>query len=170
MPLTDTAIRAAKPAAKTVRLYDSLGLYLEVAPSGSKWWRFKYKFKGKEKRLSLGVYPKVALKEARSKRAAAQLMLQNGVDPSVERRATKNVACKADEAESFEAVAREWFASVQHRVPRHAGAVWHQASRCRQRRLLRIRPGRVAPSTALDEGRRRFVATLSELPFAHGTL
>ena len=56
MALTDTAIRNAKPRAKPIRLFDSGGLYLEVAPSGGKWWRFKYRFNGKEKRLSLGVY------------------------------------------------------------------------------------------------------------------
>ena len=61
MPLTDTAIRNAKPASKPNRLFDGGGLYLEVSPSGGKWWRFKYRFGGKEKRLSLGVYPEVPL-------------------------------------------------------------------------------------------------------------
>ncbi|WP_133879803.1 Arm DNA-binding domain-containing protein [Panacagrimonas perspica] len=56
-PLTDTAIKAAKPRAKAYRLSDQKGLYLEVADSGGKWWRFKYRVGGKEKRLSLGVYP-----------------------------------------------------------------------------------------------------------------
>ncbi|HNK33365.1 MAG TPA: Arm DNA-binding domain-containing protein, partial [Plasticicumulans sp.] len=70
MPLTDTAIRAAKPADKPVRLFDSAGLYLEVAPSGGKWWRWKYRWDGKEKRLSFGVYPDVPLKVARERRDA----------------------------------------------------------------------------------------------------
>ena len=67
MPLTDLAIRNAKPSTKPVRLADSGGLYLEIAPSGGKWWRFKYRVDGKEKRLSLGVYPVTGLKEAREK-------------------------------------------------------------------------------------------------------
>ena len=57
--LTDAALRNAKPAAKPVRLFDGGGLYLEVAPSGGKWWRLKYRFGGKEKRISFGVYPEV---------------------------------------------------------------------------------------------------------------
>ena len=59
MPLTDTAIRNAKSGKKTCKLYDERGLYLEVSPNGGKWWRLKYRFGGKEKRLSLGVYPDV---------------------------------------------------------------------------------------------------------------
>ena len=66
MPLTDTSVRSAKPAAKAVKLFDSSGMYLEVAPAGGKWWRLKYRFGGKEKRLSLGVYPDVSLRDARN--------------------------------------------------------------------------------------------------------
>jgi len=62
MPLSDTVIRQAKPESKTVKLFDGRGLYLELTPKGGKWWRFKYRFLGKEKRLSLGVYPDVSLK------------------------------------------------------------------------------------------------------------
>jgi hypothetical protein len=71
MPLTDPAVRNAKPADKPVRLFDANGLYLEISPNGGKWWRLKYRYAGKEKRLSLGAYPEVGLKEARSKRDAA---------------------------------------------------------------------------------------------------
>src|SRR5690242_14198450 len=66
MPLTEIAVRNAKARAKPVRLFDGGGLYLEIAPSGGKWWRFKYRFTEKEKRLSLGVYPEVSLKAARA--------------------------------------------------------------------------------------------------------
>jgi len=103
--LTDAAIRNAKPAAKPVRLFDGGGLYLEVAPSGGKWWRFKYRFGGKEKRFSFGVYPDVSLKDAREKRDAARKLLAQGVDPGEERKATR--ATESGEG-SFEAVAREW--------------------------------------------------------------
>jgi hypothetical protein len=67
MPLTDAAARNAKPAAKTVRMFDRDGLYLEVSPGGGKWWRLKYRYAGKEKRVSLGVYPEVNLKKARAR-------------------------------------------------------------------------------------------------------
>lgn len=109
MPLTDTAIRNAKPSEKPVRLFDGGGLYIEVSPSGGKWWRLKYRFAGKEKRLSLGVYPEVGLKEARDRREDAKQLLADGVDPSVERRVQK-VATVERAASSFEAVAREWHA------------------------------------------------------------
>jgi hypothetical protein len=59
MSLSDTAIRSAKPKEKTYKLFDGGGLYLEVAPTGSRWWRLKYRFAGKEKRLAFGVYPAV---------------------------------------------------------------------------------------------------------------
>jgi hypothetical protein len=62
--LTNTAIRKIKPGQKSLKLFDGGGLYLEVAPAGGKWWRLKYRFNGKEKRLSLGVYPDVSLKVA----------------------------------------------------------------------------------------------------------
>jgi integrase len=109
MSLTDTAVRNAKPGKKAVRLFDERGLYLEVSPAGGKWWRLKYRFDGKEKRLSLGVYPDVGLKDARDRRDTARKLLSNGVDPSENRRAQKSA--RADgAANSFEVVAREWFA------------------------------------------------------------
>ncbi len=109
MPLSNTAIRNAKSGEKIRKLFDGGGLYLEVTPRGGKWWRLKYRFEGKEKRLSLGVYPDVTLKDARARRDEARRLLVNGVDPSEQRKAEK--AAKADEAaNSFEALAREWFA------------------------------------------------------------
>jgi len=110
MALTDKTIRAVKHGHKPVRLFDSGGLYLEVAPNGGKWWRLKYRFTGKEKRLSLGVYPHISLKQARDRRDDAKKLLANGVDPSEQRKATK-AAVTERAANSFEAVAREWFAS-----------------------------------------------------------
>jgi len=108
MPLSDTAMRNAKPANKTRKLYDSGGLYLEIAPSGGAWWRFKYRFRGKEKRLSLGVYPDVSLKDARERCDEARKLLANDVDPSEHRKAIK-AANLERVANSFEAVAREWY-------------------------------------------------------------
>ena len=96
MPLTDTAIKNAKPGDKSRRMADGKGLYLEIAPSGGKWWRLKYRFEGKEKRLSLGVYPAVSLKEARERRDAARKLLANEIDPSENRKARK--AAKQEQA------------------------------------------------------------------------
>lgn len=107
MALTDVAIRSAKPQSKTVKLFDGGGLYLELSHTGGKWWRWKYRFGGKEKRLSLGVYPTVSLKAARAKRDTARQQLAAGVDPGQARKAEKLAQAGA---ESFEAVAREWHA------------------------------------------------------------
>ena len=107
MPLTNTAIRNAKPSNKPIRLFDERGLYLEVSPTGGKWWRLKFLFEGKEKRLSLGVYPDVPLKDARDRRDTARKLLADGIDPSENRNAQK--LARADSAaNSFEVVAREW--------------------------------------------------------------
>ncbi len=108
MPLTDTSIRTAKPGERTIKLFDERGLYLELAPNGGKWWRLKYRFEGKEKRLSLGVYPDVGLKDARNRRDDARKLLAGGIDPSENRKVQR--LAKADRAaNSFETVAREWF-------------------------------------------------------------
>lgn len=108
MPLTNTAIHNAKSGAKPKKMFDGGGLYLEVAPSGGKWWRLKFRYGGKEKRLSLGVYPEVSLKDARGKRDEARKLLANDIDPS-EHRHAKKASNEERAANSFEAVAREWF-------------------------------------------------------------
>lgn len=109
MPLTDVEIRNAPPREKAYRLTDGSGMYLEVSPAGGKYWRFKYRFAGKEKRLALGVYPEVSGKEARLRRDEARRLLANGIDPGIERKVQK-AATVERAANSFEAVAREWFA------------------------------------------------------------
>lgn len=107
MALTDTAIKTAKPGVKAVKMSDSDGLYLLVQPSGGKWWRFDYRFDGKRKTLSMGVYPDVGLKDARARRDEARRQVANGVDPSAYRKASKTARAEAV-SNSFEAVAREW--------------------------------------------------------------
>lgn len=109
MALTDTTIRNTKPAEKQFKLYDERGLFLIITPSGGKWWRVKYRFAGKEKSLSLGTYPDVSLKDARSRRDEARKLLANEIDPGQNRKAQK--AVRQDRAaNSFEVVAREWYA------------------------------------------------------------
>lgn len=108
-PLTDAAVRRAKPADKPVRLFDGRGLYLEVMPNGSRYWRQKYRFEGKERRLAHGVYPEVSLAAAREKCDAARKLLAAGVDPGLQRRAA-GAAKVAEAADSLEVVAREWLA------------------------------------------------------------
>ncbi len=116
MPLTDTAIRNAKPGAKAQRLFDGGGLYLEIAPSGGRWWRLKYRFGGKEKRLSLGTYPDTSLKAARDRRDDARQLLATGSDPGEQRKSDK--LQKQLEAErAFKRVALAW---LDHQTARWA--------------------------------------------------
>ena len=106
--LSDTAAKVAKPKEKPCRISDEKGLYLEVHPSGSKYWRMKYRYGGKEKRLAFGVYPDVTLKKARKKRSDARDLLADGVDPSDVKRAEKlRQQTLADD--SFGGIAKEWF-------------------------------------------------------------
>lgn len=108
MLLTDTAIRNLQPKDKPFKVFDERGLFIIVMPTGGKWWRLKYRFNGKDKQLSLGVYPDVSLKTARKRRDEARERVAEDIDPSAHRKAQKSV--RADRAaNSFEIVAREWF-------------------------------------------------------------
>lgn len=107
MPLTDVAVRAAKPRERSYKLADGQGMYLEVMPNGSKYWRLKYRIGGKEKRMALGVYPAVSLLEARKAREAVKDTLRAGLDPSHEKKREK-LQRTLERLNSFEAVAREW--------------------------------------------------------------
>jgi hypothetical protein len=87
-------------------LPDGEGLSVLVQPTGAKWWRFRYRFDGKQKMLSFGTYPDIGLAEACDKRGEARKLLASGVDPSVHRKATK----AGTDANSFEVICREWLA------------------------------------------------------------
>lgn len=113
--LTVTAIRNAKPADKVQRLSDGRGLYLEVTPTGGRYWRLKYRHAGKEKRLALGVFPAVSLAEARKRRDEARKVIEAGRDPAAERKARKAQAALSA-ANTFEAVAREWLAGQERKM------------------------------------------------------
>lgn len=106
-PLSDLAIRRAKPTGKTQKLFDGGGLYLEISPTGGRWWRLKYRFDSKEKRLALGVYPEVPLQLARNRREDARRLLAAGTDPGQHKKDA--AAAKAGlDALTFESITREW--------------------------------------------------------------
>lgn len=107
MPLTDTAIKQAKPADKPRKLADSDGLYIVITPSGGKLWRYDYRHQGKRKTLSLGKYPDLSLKAARKAHQQARERLAAGDDPAFAKQVEK-AASKVAAANSLQAVALEW--------------------------------------------------------------
>lgn len=107
MPLSDPAVKKAKPTDKPFKLTDEKGLFLLVSAAG-KYWRLAYRFGGKQKTLALGVYPDVSLARAREKRDDVRKLIADGIDPGELRKATKTQQTERA-ANSFEAVAREWF-------------------------------------------------------------
>ena len=127
--LTDIAVRNTKAADKPYKLSDERGLYLHVMPNGGRYWRMNYRHIGKQKTLALGIYPDVTLKDARERRDVARRLLADGVDPGAAKAAQKasNVAAAAN---SFEAIAREWFARVGVAwVPSHADKILRRLER-----------------------------------------
>ena len=122
MPLTDTVLRKAKPRTKPFKLYDGHGLFVLIHPSGGKWWRYKYRFAGKEKLLALGAYPEVSLSDARDRHARARKLLASGKDPSGAKQEAKRQTA-ASHQNTFEAIALEW-----HRGRLHQWSVGHAAN------------------------------------------
>ncbi|MEO7505074.1 MAG: integrase arm-type DNA-binding domain-containing protein [Sphingomicrobium sp.] len=112
MALTDTAVRLAKAGGKDRKLADEKGLYLLVTATGSKLWRLKYRIGGKEKKLALGAYPEVGLKEARTRRDEARKAAQLGSDPSVARREAR-IAKRISTANTFGGIADEFIAKME---------------------------------------------------------
>lgn len=124
--LTTTEINHAKPRQKIYRMADALGLYLEIDPNGSKYWRFRYYYLGRERRLAIGRYPEVSLAEAREKRDHARKLLANNIDPLSEKKDRRNAAL-ARLATTFELVAREWRQSHKERwTEGHAHDIIHR--------------------------------------------
>lgn len=120
MPLTETECRHAKPRERAYKMADGGGLYLFVQPSGSRLWRMAYRFGGKQKTLAFGAYPYVTLGEARKRRTEAKTALAAGRDPGVKQRA----------AESFEALARRWYAAkAPGWAESNASRVWSRIER-----------------------------------------
>ncbi|HEY2035675.1 MAG TPA: Arm DNA-binding domain-containing protein [Steroidobacteraceae bacterium] len=101
--LSEAKIRAARPQERAYKLFDERGLFMLVTPAGGRLWRFRYRLGGVEKLLTLGAYPDVTLKRAREKRDDARKLVADGIDPSAKRQAER-----AAQADTFEAIAREW--------------------------------------------------------------
>ena len=108
MPLTDAAIKNAKPTDKPYKMQDEKGMYLLVNPNGSKYFRYNYRFGDKRKTLALGTYPVTSLKEAREKRDTAKKQISGGIDPGENKKALKSSKAESA-ANSFEVIAREWY-------------------------------------------------------------
>jgi len=107
-PLSDMQVKRAKPGTKIVKLFDGHGLYLEIQPSGAKFWRFRYRqANGKETTITFGPYPEVSLADARDKRTDARRLLLDGSDPIQQRELTRRATVKASEY-TFRKVATEW--------------------------------------------------------------
>lgn len=119
MALSDVKVRSAKPEAKAYKLTDGEGMVLLVHPNGSKYWRLRYRFGGKEKMLALGKYPEVSLADAKGRRDEARKLIANGVDLGENKKAVK----VEQEVIMFEVVAREWHASNQKWSASHSARV-----------------------------------------------
>ena len=113
--LTDSAIKVAKPKDRPYKMADGHGLYLEVMPTGSKLWRMKYRFEGKESRISFGPYPTVTLQQARQYRTESREQLAQGINPTAERKTTQQA--QRINSVTFEVLAQEWH---EYNAPRWA--------------------------------------------------
>jgi integrase len=112
MRLTDTICKKTKPSNKIKKLFDGEGLYLEITPTGGKYWKLKYRFLEKERKLALGDYPLISLKDAREKRNEARKLLDKGIDPSFAKQEAKRQSL-LDATNTFEAIAKEWHDTVK---------------------------------------------------------
>ncbi|GAB2684815.1 tyrosine-type recombinase/integrase [Aliiglaciecola aliphaticivorans] len=124
MPLTDIQIKQAQPKEKDTWLSDEKGLRLLVKVNGSKYWRLKYRYQGKQKTLAVGVYPEISLKDARSIVAYAKQLLKNGVDPNSHRKEQKQTI-DIDSTKLFKSQAYNWWTRQKGQwTDHHASRVW----------------------------------------------
>lgn len=121
MALTDTKVRSAKPQEKEYTLVDGDGMFLLIHPNGSKYWRFRFRFGGKQHLMAFGVYPETSLADARQKREEARRLVAAGIDPREHKRAVKEEQAK--ENITFESVAREWHAANKKWSEEHSRRV-----------------------------------------------
>ncbi|MBK0468400.1 tyrosine-type recombinase/integrase [Klebsiella aerogenes] len=121
MALTDIKVRSAKPQKKEYTLVDGDGMFLLIHPNGSKYWRFRFRFGGKQHLMAFGVYPEISLADARQKREEARRLVAAGIDPREHKRAVKEELAKEDI--TFESVAREWHAANKKWSEEHSRRV-----------------------------------------------
>lgn len=145
MPLTDVAIRNAKPRDKPYKVGDTLGLFLLVQPSGGKLWRVKYRIDGKEKKLAIGIYPQVGLAEARRRRDAARELVAAGKDPGREKQREK-VRSRIQAETTFDAIAAE-FCQKRRRDGQKA---WAVSTATRSEYLLSLLKGSIGKLPITD--------------------
>lgn len=125
MPLTDIKAKNAKPLEKEYKLTDGFGMFLRVTPKGSKYWQMAYRFEGKQKLFSIGVYPAVSLSDARQRRDEARRLLAQGIDPNAKKQAeVKELKAKRDNTRSFRTVAKAWFSTKTKWSDNYGDAVW----------------------------------------------
>lgn len=125
MSLTDIKAKNAKPLEKEYKLTDGFGMFLRVTPKGSKYWQMAYRFEGKQKLFSIGVYPAVSLSDARQRRDEARRLLAQGIDPNAKKQAeAKELKAKRDNTRSFRTVAKAWFATKTKWSDDYGDAVW----------------------------------------------
>ncbi|MDR1710149.1 MAG: integrase arm-type DNA-binding domain-containing protein [Candidatus Accumulibacter sp.] len=125
--LTDTAVEEARPGGKSYRIHDGGGLYLEVTPIGSKLWRMKYRFDGRDRLLAFGAYPAVSLANARKRRDEACKLRAKGIDPAEVRKAQKAAARERKGDNTFKAAAADWFFAWKWTVgEKTAENVWNR--------------------------------------------
>jgi integrase len=126
MPLTDMQCRTAKPKDKPYKVFDSEGLYLEVLPSGGRYWRLKYRLHGKERRQAIGIYPKVTLLAARLERDRIKGEIRQGIDPALSKHERKLQAA-FEHGQTFALIAREWHSKgLDTWDPRYAQTIMHR--------------------------------------------
>ncbi|HHH2891983.1 TPA: tyrosine-type recombinase/integrase [Citrobacter freundii] len=125
MSLTDIKAKNAKPLKKEYKLTDGFGMFLRVTPKGSKYWQMAYRFEGKQKIFSIGVYPAVSLGDARQRRDEARRLLAQGIDPNAKKQAeVKELKAKRDNTRSFRTVAKAWFSTKTKWSDDYGDAVW----------------------------------------------
>ncbi|EPC3762419.1 tyrosine-type recombinase/integrase [Klebsiella michiganensis] len=125
MSLTDIKVKNAKPLEKEYKLTDGFGMFLRVTPKGSKYWQMAYRFEGKQKLFSIGVYPAVSLSDARQRRDEARRLLAQGIDPNAKKQAeVKELKAKRDNTRSFRTVAKAWFSTKTKWSDDYGDAVW----------------------------------------------
>lgn len=139
MPLTDLRVQAVKPMDRPQKIADGSGLYLYVSPTGTKSWRIDFAFAGKRFTQTLGKYPQLTLSAARVKRSEVKEMLQNGVNPAVNKKLQK-AAARARSQDTFQAIGEEWYLA---KVDTRSGA-WREANRLYLERDLYPALGRMS--------------------------